>query len=68
MHTPSGPGHNAGYTGTGDKADLDNHSKNLNPEYAPKPREATGTGDKADNDNHSNQMNPNNAEYKGNKK
>ncbi|KYN18998.1 hypothetical protein ALC57_08671 [Trachymyrmex cornetzi] len=29
-HTPSGPGHKAGYTGTGDKADLDNHSNQFN--------------------------------------
>lgn len=30
-HTPTGPGHEAGYKGTGTKADLDNHSKQLNP-------------------------------------
>lgn len=30
-HTPSGPGHNTGYGGAGTKADLDNHSKQLNP-------------------------------------
>ncbi|KYN37362.1 hypothetical protein ALC56_08265 [Trachymyrmex septentrionalis] len=30
-HTPSGPGHKAGYTGKGDKADLDNHAKQLDP-------------------------------------
>ncbi|KYQ59449.1 hypothetical protein ALC60_01434 [Trachymyrmex zeteki] len=30
-HTPTGPGHKAGYAGTGDKPDLDTHSKQLNP-------------------------------------
>ncbi|XP_018046276.1 PREDICTED: uncharacterized protein LOC108685816 [Atta colombica] len=30
-HMPSGPGHKTGYSGTGDKADLDNHSDQLNP-------------------------------------
>lgn len=30
-HTPTGPGHNAGYGGTGTKADLDNHSNQMNP-------------------------------------
>lgn len=30
-HSPTGPGHKAGYTGDGSKADLDNHSKQLNP-------------------------------------
>ena len=30
-HTPSGPGHKTGYSGTSDKTDLDNHSDQLNP-------------------------------------
>jgi len=30
-HTPSGPGHKTGYPGKGDKEDLDNHAKQLNP-------------------------------------
>lgn len=30
-HTPSGPGHTAGYHGAGTKADLNNHSTQLNP-------------------------------------
>lgn len=32
-HTPSGPGHQAGYKGTGTKADLDNHGNQLNPNH-----------------------------------
>uniref|UniRef100_T1L0T6 Uncharacterized protein n=1 Tax=Tetranychus urticae TaxID=32264 RepID=T1L0T6_TETUR len=30
-HTPSGPGHNAGYAGTGTKSDLGNHANQGNP-------------------------------------
>ncbi|XP_015586798.1 uncharacterized protein LOC107263763 [Cephus cinctus] len=30
-HTPSGPGHAAGYHGSGTKADLDNHANQGNP-------------------------------------
>lgn len=30
-HAPTGPGHEAGYKGTGTKADLDNHSNQKNP-------------------------------------
>jgi hypothetical protein len=30
-HTPSGPGHESGYHGTGTKTDLGNHSNQLNP-------------------------------------
>lgn len=30
-HTKSGPGHQAGYQGTGTKPDLDNHGNQLNP-------------------------------------
>lgn len=29
-HKPSGPGHQAGYHGAGTKADLDNHSRQMN--------------------------------------
>ena len=57
-----------GYSGTGDQADLDNHSNQCNPnnsEYAGHESGYQGTGDKADLDNHSNQSNPNNSEYKG---
>ena len=57
-----------GYSGTGDKADLDNHANQLNPnhsEYRGGATKYTGTGDKADLDNHSNQMNPNNPKYQG---
>ena len=51
-----------GYSGTGDKADLDNRSNQLNPnhpEYSGGFTNYTGTGDKAELDNHSNQKNPN---------
>ncbi|KYN01940.1 hypothetical protein ALC62_07243 [Cyphomyrmex costatus] len=30
-HKPTGPGHKAGYQGSGTKADLDNHSQQLDP-------------------------------------
>ena len=30
-HTPTGPGHSAGYHGTGTKADLNNRSNQMNP-------------------------------------
>ncbi|MEJ1821187.1 hypothetical protein ACR8E0_22270 [Salmonella enterica subsp. enterica serovar Paratyphi A] len=56
------------YTGIGDKADLDNHSNQCNPnnkEYAGHKSEFGGT--KADADNHANQCNPNNPSYKGGK-
>lgn len=33
-HTKSGPGHQAGYHGSGTKADKDNHGKQLNPNNA----------------------------------
>jgi len=32
-HTPSGPGHQAGYKGDGTKADLDNHANQKNPNH-----------------------------------
>ena len=59
-----------GYSGTGDKADLDNRSNQLNPnhpEYRGGTTKYTGIGDnlKADLDNRSNQKNPNNPEYGG---
>ncbi len=64
------PNPKGGYPGTGDKADLGNHSNQLNPnhpEYAGGKKEYSGTGDKADLGNHSNQLNPNHPEYKGKK-
>ena len=57
-----------GYSGTGDKPDLDNHSNQLNPnhpEYRGGTTKYTGTGTKADLDNHANQLNPNNPRYQG---
>uniref|UniRef100_T1L0S3 Uncharacterized protein n=1 Tax=Tetranychus urticae TaxID=32264 RepID=T1L0S3_TETUR len=30
-HTPSGPGHNAGYQGMGTKTDMGNHANQMNP-------------------------------------
>ena len=53
------------YSGTGDKADLDNHANQLNPnhsEYRCGTTKYTGTGDKADLNN---QMNPNKPRYQG---
>jgi len=38
-HQPTGPGHQRGYQGYGDKADKDNHGNQLNPNnerYVPK--------------------------------
>lgn len=32
-HTPTGPGHQTGYKGSGTKADLDNHGNQLNPNH-----------------------------------
>ena len=52
-----------GYSGTGTKADLDNHSNQCNPnhsEYKGHQPGYSGTGTKADLDNHANQLNPNN--------
>jgi len=51
-----------GYTGTGDKADLENHSNQCNPNnqnYQGHTPGYSGTGDKPDLDNHSDQLNPN---------
>jgi len=33
-HGPTGPGHNAGYGGTGGQADRDNRANQLNPNHA----------------------------------
>ena len=55
-----------GYSGTGDKADLDNHSNQCNPNnerYQGYSSAYSGTGTKADLDNHSDQLNPNNPKY-----
>ena len=57
-----------GYSGTGDRADLNNHSNQLNPnhpEYRGGSTSYPGTGTKADLDNHANQLNPNNPRYQG---
>ena len=54
------------YTGTGTKADLDNHANQCNPnykEYRGYTSGYSGTGTKADLDNHANQLNPNNKLY-----
>ena len=54
------------YSGTGDKADLDNHSDQCNPNnpnYKGHEKGYSGKGDKADLDNHANQKNPNNPQY-----
>jgi len=32
-HTPSGPGRQSGYHGSGSKADLNNHANQLNPNH-----------------------------------
>ncbi len=50
-----------GYSGTGDQADLDNHSNQCNPnnsEYQGHESGYGGDGTQADLDNHSNQCNP----------
>lgn len=55
-----------GYTGTGDKADLDNHANQCNPNnerYQGHSSNYSGSGTKADLDNHSNQLNPNNERH-----
>ncbi len=59
-----------GYSGTGTKADLDNHANQCNPnnkEFKGNAGGYSGAGNKADLDNHANQLNPNNPEYKGGK-
>ena len=60
-----------GYSGTGDRADLNNYSNQLNPthsEYRGGTTSYTGAGTTADLSNHSNQMNPNNSRSSGGKK
>ena len=57
-----------GYTGTGDKADLNNHANQLNPNnsaFGGGTTKYTGTGTKSDLGNHSNQLNPNNQRFAG---
>ncbi len=57
-----------GYSGTGDRADLNNHSSQCNPnnsEYRGYRSGYRGDGTKADRDNHGNQLNPNNRKYRG---
>ena len=57
-----------GYSGTGTKPDLDNHSNQLNPnhsEYRGGSTNYSGSGTRADLNNHANQMNPNNSRYGG---
>ena len=59
------------YSGTGTKADLDNHSNQCNPNHPENQGHTSGysgTGTKADLDNHANQLNPKHEEYRGPKK
>lgn len=68
--TNQSSGGGCGYTGTGTKADLGNHSNQCNPnhsEYQGHTTSYQGTGTKADLGNHSNQLNPNNPAYQGQK-
>ena len=61
----------SGYSGTGDRADLNNHSNQLNPthsEFRGGTTSYSGTGTQADLNNHANQLNPNNPEHGGGKK
>ena len=54
------------YTGTGTKADLDNHANQCNPnnaEYKGHDSAYPGKGDKPDLDNHAKQLNPNNEHH-----
>ena len=54
------------YSGTGTRADLDNHSNQCNPnnsEFRGYDKSYSGSGTKSDLDNHANQMNPNNKTY-----
>ncbi|CAC5402417.1 unnamed protein product [Mytilus coruscus] len=56
-------GHQSGYTGTGTKPDLDNHSNQLNPNNQKK---ISGKGQgQANNDNKSDQCNPTSTKYEG---
>ena len=54
------------YTGTGTKADLDNHANQCNPnhsEYQGHKSGYSGAGTQPDLDNHANQLNPNNERF-----
>ncbi len=54
------------YSGTGDKADLDNHANQCNPnheEYRGHQSGYTGTGTQDDLDNHADQLNPTSDKY-----
>ncbi len=60
-----------GYSGTGTKADLDNHADQCNPnnaEYKGHDSGYSGTGTKPDLDNHANQGNPNHPSHQEPKK
>ncbi len=55
-----------GYSGTGDKPDLDNHGQQCNPnneKYQGYDCHYEGKGDKPDLDNHSRQKNPQDVRY-----
>ena len=57
-----------GYSGTGDRADLNNHSNQCNPNstsYQGYTSGYSGSGTRSDLNNHANQMNPNNSRYQG---
>ena len=59
-----------GYTGTGTKADLDNHGNQCNPnnpEHKGHTPGYSGAGGKADLGNHGTQLNPNNPKFQGTK-
>jgi len=65
QHNPS-MSSGGNYTGTGTKADLDNHANQCNPnheEYKGYQKGYSGTGTKADLDNHADQLNPNNPKF-----
>ena len=60
-----------GYSGTGDRADLNNHANQLNPnhsEFRGGSSSYGGSGTQADLNNHANQLNPNNPEFGGGSK
>ncbi len=59
-----------GYSGTGSKADLNNHSNQCNPNHSQFKGYSSGysgTGTKPDLNNHSSQLNPNNSKYQSKK-
>ena len=60
-----------GYSGTGDRPDLNNHANQCNPnhgQYQGHKSTYSGTGTRADLNNHANQLNPNNSRYNSGKK